>query len=100
MWIRRESRSKIDAGEVQQLYGATEKIHPGVDAQPEGEDCDDHKKKGQVFYPSDRPTEQLFYQASKCSEETTTTGFSQPKHILSDVNAAATGIGDGDEALF
>ncbi|XBI06727.1 hypothetical protein VPH35_134714 [Triticum aestivum] len=79
MWIRRESRSKIDAGEVQQLYGATEKIHPGVDAQPEGEDCDDHKKKGQVFYPSDRPTEQLFYQASKCSEETTTTGFSQPK---------------------
>ncbi|EMS54908.1 hypothetical protein CFC21_095691 [Triticum aestivum] len=50
----------IDAGEVQQLYGAAEKIHPGVDAQPEGEDCDDHKKKGQVFYPSDRvPTTKI-----------------------------------------
>lgn len=45
---------------MQQLYGATEKIHPGVDAQPEGEDCDDHKKKGQVFYPSDRvPTTKI-----------------------------------------
>ena len=31
---------------MRQLYGATEKIHPGVDAQPEGEDYIDHIKKG------------------------------------------------------
>uniref|UniRef100_A0A8R7QY27 Uncharacterized protein n=1 Tax=Triticum urartu TaxID=4572 RepID=A0A8R7QY27_TRIUA len=58
------------------------------------------KRRGRSSILQTGQQSSLFYQASKCSEETTTAGFSQPKHILSDVNAAATRIGDDDEVLI